>query len=142
MRMQDVMTTRVETVVPGDSVELARERMRMRRVRHLVVMDGREVAGVVSQRDLPVGDTGSTVADIMSAPTVAAAPGTTLRGAANLMRGRTIGCLAILEDGKLVGIVTTTDLLELLGRGAERPVPRPGRRLLERRGVRRKPLRG
>jgi CBS-domain-containing membrane protein len=40
---------------------------------------------------------------------------TTIRQAANLLRGRTIGCLPVMEDSKLVGIVTVTDLLELVG---------------------------
>ena len=59
------------------------------------------------------------------------------RQAANLLRGRTIGCLPIVEDGKAVGIVTTTDLLELIGRGSERPVQRVDRWILRGRGPRR-----
>jgi len=42
-----------------------------------------------------------------------------------------MGCLPVLEDGKLVGIVTTTALLELIGNGSERPAPRTRRRILE-----------
>ena len=52
---------------------------------------------------------------------VSVGPATTLRQAANLMRGHTIGCLLVVEKGKLVGLVTTTDLLDQLGRGATRP---------------------
>ena len=36
------------------------------------------------------------------------------------MRGRTIGCLPVVERGRLMGIVTVTDLLDLLGRGLDR----------------------
>jgi acetoin utilization protein AcuB len=59
-----------------------------------------------------------------------------------LLRGRTIGCLPVTEDGKLVGIVTTTDLLEAVGRGAERPVSKGKRRILKSRGPRRKGVTG
>jgi CBS domain-containing protein len=45
----------------------------------------------------------------------------TVRKAANLMRGRPIGCLPVIERGRLVGVVTVTDLLALLGHGIERP---------------------
>ena len=139
MRLQDLMKQSVETIAPVESADAASERMRQRRIRHLVVMDGRRVAGVLSQRD--IGDAGAragrTVADVMSSPAVTGDPRMTVRQAANLMRGRTLGCLPVLEKEKLVGIVTITDLLELLGRGAERPAARPGRRVLERRGPRR-----
>jgi CBS domain-containing protein len=139
MRLQDLMKRSVETITEGQSADDAFERMRRRRIRHLVVMDGKKVAGVVSQRDIAdeAGRAGRTVRDVMSSPAVTAAPEMTVRQAANLLRGRILGCLPVLEEGRLVGIVTITDLLELVGRGAERPVPRPGRRVLERRGLRR-----
>jgi len=139
MRLQDLMKCSVETVAPGDPADSAWERMRRRRIRHLVVMDGRRVAGILSQRDIAdeSARAGRAVAEVMSAPAVTAEPRTTVREAANLLRGRTLGCLPVLEKEKLVGIVTTTDLLELIGRGAERPMPRPGRRVLTRRGPRR-----
>ena len=43
--------------------------------------------------------------------------------AANLMRGRTIGCVPVVEGRRLVGIVTASDLLQLLGRGIDRRAP-------------------
>jgi len=139
MRLQDLMKRSVETITEGQSADDAFERMRLRRIRHLVVMDGKHVTGVVSQRDIAdeAGRAGRSVRDVMSSPAVTAEPEMTVRQAANRLRGHTLGCLPVLEGGKLVGIVTITDLLELLGRGAERPVPRPGRRVLGRRGLRR-----
>ena len=139
MRLQDLMKSSVETVAPGDPAENAWERMRQRRIRHLVVMEGSRVAGILSQRDIASAEVrqGRAVVELMSAPAVTAEPRTTVREAANMLRGRTLGCLPVLAKGELLGIVTITDLLELLGRGAERPVPRPGRRVLERRGTRR-----
>ena len=56
----------------------------------------------------------------------------TVRQAANLMRGRGIGCLAVVDDDKPIGIGTITDVLELIGRGVERPVEQ-GKRLTEGR---------
>ena len=121
MRLMEIMTTEVETAPSTEAAEKAFERMRTRRIRHLVVMDGRQVVGVLSERD--VGGVrgsqiraGKTVGELMSAQAVTASPTTTVRQAANLLRARTIGCLPIVEDGKLAGLVTLTDLLELLGR--------------------------
>ena len=59
------------------------------------------------------------MADLMSRRVMTAAPTATVREAANLMRAREIGCLPIVEDLKLVGIVTLIDLAEVLGRGAQ-----------------------
>jgi CBS domain-containing protein len=65
----------------------------------------------------------------MTRHTVTIDPQETVRRAANVMRGRTIGCLPVIRGGRLVGIVTVSDLLELLGRGIDRPAK------AERRGL-------
>jgi len=121
MRLMEIMTTDVQTTSPAEDAEKAFQRMRTQRVRHLVVLEGRRVVGVLSERD--VGGTrgralrtGKTVGELMAGQVATASPTTTVRQAANLLRARTIGCLPIMEDGKLAGIVTLTDLLELLGR--------------------------
>ena len=140
MRVKDVMTRRVETVSIADTALDAREKMKLHRIRHLVALDGKDVAGVVSSRDLAamgLSPGGPRVEDVMTYPAVAVEPETTIREAANLLRGRTMGCLPVMEEGKLVGILTTTDLLELLGRGVDRPAPAE-RRILKGRGPRRK----
>ena len=51
--------------------------------------------------------------------------GETVRRAANLMRGRSIGCLVATRNGRMAGIVTVSDLLDLLGKGGERRVANP-----------------
>jgi len=141
MRVGEVMTRRVETVPPEESVDSAIRRMRNARVRHLVVVRGRRVLGVLSDRDLGL-ETDKSVGDVMTAHAVSASPDMTIRKAANLLRGRSIGCLPVMEDGNLVGIVTTTDLLERIGRGAERPISRGKRWTLKGRGPRRKSVVG
>jgi acetoin utilization protein AcuB len=142
MRVAELMSDRVETVGAEESAEKALRRMRTRRIHHLVVMLGARGVGVVSSRDLEsVADSRAlrTVGEVMSAPAVTAEPHMTIRQAANLMRGRTIGCLPVLEDGKLVGILTATDMLEQIGRGSDRPA-RGKRWVMKGRGPRRKAL--
>jgi acetoin utilization protein AcuB len=140
MRVQDIMSRNVETIAPAEPVDAAVERMRRRRIRHLVVMQNGEVAGIVSDGDIRSLGPGETriVEDVMTTPAVSATSDMTMRKAANLLRGRSIGCLPVLDDGDLVGIVTTTDLLERIGRGAEK-----GKRwTLKGRGPRRKSVVG
>jgi acetoin utilization protein AcuB len=127
MRVQDVMTEGVITVSPASTAEDAWELMRNKGVRHLVVTDGGRVVGVLSNRDAG-GRQGSpvrrnrTVAELMTGRVVTVLPTTTLRRAANLMRGRSIGCLVVTERERIVGILTVADLLDLVGRGVTRPV--------------------
>ncbi|MGH8279176.1 MAG: CBS domain-containing protein [Gammaproteobacteria bacterium] len=126
MRLQEILTTPVIAVQPGDAAESAWTRMREARIRHLVVTERGRVVGVVSDRDLG-GNQGAAVrrgrkvAELMTRSPAVAAPTMTLRQAANLMRGRLIGSLPVVLDGRLVGIVTASDVLEELGRGSSRP---------------------
>jgi acetoin utilization protein AcuB len=126
MRVAEVMTRDVRTVRPTMRAADARELMRRERIHHLVVTAGAEVVGVVSDRDgtgpggaLMAGD--SSVRDLMTPRVVTIDPAAPVRKAANLMRGRTIGCLPVLKGKRLVGIVTVSDLLELVGGGVDRP---------------------
>jgi CBS domain-containing protein len=57
----------------------------------------------------------------MTPHAVSASPSTTISQAATLLRGRSIGCLPIIDKGKLVGIVTVSDLLELLSKSDDGP---------------------
>jgi len=137
------MKKKVETVTSETSAEEAWNRMRMRRIHHLVVTQGSKVIGVLSDRDMgglgdPGYQEGRSVGDLMTPSVVIARKDTTLREAANLLRGRTIGSLPVVENGKLVGIVTTTDLLTLIGKGSERPVAKSKRWIMKGRGARRK----
>jgi acetoin utilization protein AcuB len=144
MRVREVMSRSVETVSAAESAESARQRMRTKRIHHLVAKRGPDVVGVVSARDLDA--LGSfrlvqTVGDVMASPAVTATPEMTLRQAANLLRGRAIGCLPVMEGAKLAGILTITDLLEMLGRGVDRPAAAE-RRVMKGRGPRRKSIVG
>ena len=128
MRVQDVMSERVQTVPPGYSAEEAFQVMRIRGVHHLAVVDGNRLVGLLSDRDAGSRRGAAvrqrrTVADLMTPHVVAVTPATTVRQAANLMRGRSIGSLIVSDGGRIVGIVTVSDLLEVLGRGIDRPAP-------------------
>lgn len=138
MRLQDVMSTKIKTIKPGASADAAWERMKNGEIHHLVVVDNAKVVGIISERDLggargAVLRRGKTVDDLMSGQVLSAKPTDTLRQAANKLRGYGIGCLPILQDGKLKGILTVTDLLELIGRGVERPEQRTKRAMRKRK---------
>jgi CBS domain-containing protein len=74
----------------------------------------------------------------MTRHVVTVEPSTTVKRAANLMRGRSIGCVVVANRGRVVGIVTVADLLELLGRGSTRPMAATKRWTLKHRTPHRK----
>ena len=141
MRVEEIMSTHVRTVGVADSAELAWERMRLHRIHHLVVVRDGDILGVITDRDLGGRRgrdlrEGRSVRDLMTPAVTTATPDTTVREAANLMRGHGAGCLPVVENGRLVGIVTVWDLMELIGRGSERPVASATRWVLRDRGRR------
>lgn len=146
LRMQDIMNTNVKTVKPTESADNAYNLMQTHEIHHLVVADTSGIVGVVSERDLG-GKRGASlrknqnVADLMVEKPVTAKPNDTFRQAANKLRGYHIGCLPVVENGKVKGIVTITDLLELIGRGIEHPVDQGKRYTLRRKEGKHQPYR-
>jgi CBS domain-containing protein len=135
MRLQEIMNRKVVTVGPDETADAAWSKMRRNRIRHLVVVKGARLEGLISDRDLggahgAASRKSRTVRELMTASPAVATPATTLRQAANLMRGRLIGSLPVVDGERLVGIVTATDVLDELGRGATRPAVRARRKSL------------
>ena len=143
MRVQDVMTEGVQTVSPGTPADDAWNLMRTKGIHHLVVTEGRRVVGVLSDRDAgglrgPSVRRNRTVGELMTGHVVTVPPTTPVRKVANLMHGRSIGCLVVTDATRIVGIVTVSDLLELLGRGTDRAVVSTTRWTLKHRAPHRK----
>ena len=121
MRLGDIMSEAIDTIATTAGLDEARQKMKQQDIRHLLVTLGGAVVGVVSARDLERAKQGNrSVGDVMSSPLVTAEPRTNVRDAANLLRGHRIGCLPIFEEGRPVGMVTVSDLLDLIGKGVER----------------------
>jgi CBS domain-containing protein len=118
MTVSEIMSVGVQTVRPGTPAANARERMRTKQIHHLLVKEGTQPVGVLSVRDL--GRAGRRrnepkrllVADFMTPHVVTVDPRSSVHRAANLMRGQSIGCVIVVEEGRPVGIVTVADLLD------------------------------
>jgi len=132
------MSKAVETVKPAVHASEAKTRMRQKKIHHLVVTKGSELAGIVSDRDLggpklPKTLGAWTVEDLMTTPVVTVTSRTQIRRAAALMRGRSVGSLVVTSsNGKVAGIVTVSDLLEYLELHRDRQSARGRRRKGER----------
>lgn len=139
MRIHDIMSTDLITAAPGELVENARNRMRDHGVHHLLITQGGRLLGVVSDRDLSGQASTATVGALSQKEVVRIGPDATLRDAAAVMDGHEISCLPVLEDGQLQGIVTSRDLIHALAKGATRPAPQSERKILRKRGPRKRP---
>ncbi|MGH7873725.1 MAG: CBS domain-containing protein [Candidatus Binatia bacterium] len=134
-QIREIMSTRVVTIGAKEAASQAWTRMRRRRIRHLAVMEGGRLVGVLSERDLG-GRAGADVRkrrrvrDLMTPHVVSAAPETTVQEAADLMRKRLIGSLPVLDGDQLVGIVTATDVFDALGSAATGTMSRAERQML------------
>lgn len=130
--VRDVMTKDVVTLERNDRLLVADDLMRLGRIRHLPVVDETgALAGIVTQRDLfhsgiekalGHGYTQRSAPDMvvvreaMKVDVVTTTPDTPLRDAARRMREREIGCLVVVDDGRIAGILTETDFVKLLAR--------------------------
>jgi CBS domain-containing protein len=120
------MTTDVICVSSSDTVDHAKTLMRFAGVHQVVVVDGRTVKGILASDQIgerPSLDT-LTVHDVMTRNVLTASPDLTLRKAANILRGSGTPALPVLHHGRVVGTLTAADLLDFIGRGAERRVRR------------------
>jgi acetoin utilization protein AcuB len=119
----------------------ARKLMQDHRIRHLPVMEEAELVGIVTDRDirlnLPSPATGLsvweinyildklTVGEVMTKTVITIGASRPIEAAAELMLDHRIGALPVLEGGRLVGILTETDLLRALVRALTgKTVPR------------------
>ena len=131
-RVNSLMTPSPEFLRADEMLRVADDLMKMRRIRHLPVLaaDSDELVGVVTQRDLfrsalaqkmGLDDASADealdsirVESVMTSDPIWVAPGTTITEAAETMIEKKIGCLPVLENGELRGILTESNFVEMM----------------------------
>ena len=125
--VRDIMSEHIVTISSDDSLSTVEDIMTMGGVRHMPVVRAGQLVGVVSERDLLRASLSNLSAfgteqrraflqvveikRVMSAPPIVIGPDATVEEAARVMAERKIGCLPVLDDTKLVGMLTETDVL-------------------------------
>ncbi|WP_223788904.1 CBS domain-containing protein [Marinicella meishanensis] len=120
MLIGQFMTTKLLTVRPDDSMDLAASIMDWKRVRHVPVEnDEGELVGLVSHRSILKkivdGDDhkATAIKEIMNDQPIFAHPKTTTVEAIQIMREKRVSCLPVVENDKLVGVITEYDLIKV-----------------------------
>ena len=124
---RDLMTPNPATLDRNETLDLPDAIMNLGRIRHMPVVEDGKVVGVLSQRDLfrsaliaALGfgrkTTGTLiktiqVKEVMSQDVITIAPNASVKEAARVMIEKKIGCLPVVENEKIVGLITEADIL-------------------------------
>lgn len=111
-RVKDIMTTPVFTIGPGESVLQAAEYMQRHDIGGLPVVENENLVGIITSRDVRFHHPNRIVADAMTRRVICCSALDTTWDAAGLMEEHEIERLPVLENGKLVGILTKAQLVK------------------------------
>ncbi len=133
LQVSDLMSTDTVTLQRNDRLALADHVMKERAIRHMpVVDDSGQVCGILSQRDLFRGALlknlgyggyleqkmldSVVVKEAMVSPVITTTPTTPIQQAACTMIEHKIGCLPVIDNGELQGILTEEDFVRRVTR--------------------------
>jgi len=139
LRVADLMKTDVVTLAEEDSLDVAEQTMRFAKIHHLPVVDraGR-MLGMVAQSDIlraqvsVFADLSTSedraikqeisAKDVMVKDLTTVSPNTTALQAARLLEGHDYSCLPVVDNEKIIGLLTDRDFLQLVIRALSQPV--------------------
>jgi CBS domain-containing protein len=127
MKVKDIMATEVASLKIDDELSLAEDIMHLGRIRHLPVMDGERLVGIISERDLFKASLASVIdydyqikrdymktvviKEVMKSDLITIQSDADVKEAAHLILQHKIGCLPVVEGERMVGLVTEADIL-------------------------------
>jgi acetoin utilization protein AcuB len=112
MLVRDRMSRKVIAVGAGDAIERAQHLMREHAMRHLPVMRETRLIGILSDRDLRGTGAAKSVREVMTVRPIAIAPDASVDEAACVMQAHKISALPVVEKRRVVGMLTTSDVLQ------------------------------
>jgi CBS domain-containing membrane protein len=126
-----IMTKKVITLSSGDSLEMAEHLFKSKKIRHIPVVKGKQIIGMLSYTDLlrisfvdAIDETEMdvdtvvyemfTIEQVMAKNLVSVTSTTTIKEVAEILSKREFHAIPVVDDNILVGIITTTDLINYL----------------------------
>lgn len=129
--ISDIMTKKVITLKLSDDLETAERIFKTKKIRHIPVVSGEEIIGMLSYTDLlrisfadaidedeesvdTVVYNMFTLEQVMAKNLISVSSNTTIKEVAEILSKKEFHALPVVDNNKLVGIVTTTDLINYL----------------------------
>lgn len=136
LTVADLMTSDLFTLLEDDNITVADEMMKWRNIRHIPVVNDRfEIVGIITNRDILKISVSALAGishrdqrtlhdkvkakDVMQKKILTVPESTPLFTAAKLLTANKIGCLPIINKGKLVGIITEADFVKFFTKKVE-----------------------
>ena len=130
LQAADLMSTDLITLDADETIDLAGEIMQLARIRHLPITSDGQLVGLITQRDLlraqietlaglstrqaRAAQRSISAGSVMNRAVKSVEPDTPAVDAARLMRDNKFGCLPVVHDDRLVGIITEADFIDLV----------------------------
>lgn len=130
MLVRKKMKTDLITITKNERMTVAKKILEEKKIRHLPVVEGKKLIGLVTNMDIRKAEASPatsleirelhylldklTVGEIMTRNVITISPDVSVEEAATIMHDNKIGCLPVVEDGNLVGIITENDVMEIL----------------------------
>jgi len=130
MLVRKKMKKDLVTITKDERMTVARKILKEKNIRHLPVVDGKKLIGLVTNMDIRKAEASPatsleirelhylldklTVGEIMTRNVITISPDISIEEATILLHDNKIGCLPVVEDGNLVGIITENDVMEIL----------------------------
>ncbi len=129
MLVRKKMKRDLVTITKDERMTIAKKIMQEKNIRHLPVVDGKKLIGLVTNMDIRKAEASPAtsleirelhylldkikVSEIMTRNVITIHPDTSVEEAATLLHDNKIGCLPVVEDGNLAGIITENDVMEI-----------------------------
>ena len=130
MLVRKKMQKNITTITKDERMTTAKKVLKEKNIRHLPVVDGKKLIGLVTNMDIRKSEASPatsleirelhylldkiTVGEIMTRNVITIAPDISIEEATTLLHDNKIGCLPVIEDGSLVGLLTEGDVMEIL----------------------------
>ena len=125
--VREIMVGSPVMLKPEDTLDLANDIISLGRIRHIPIVDGSRLVGIVTERDL-IGAAAAQIfglkrksksallksvliKEVMKKRVITASPDTPIKDIAHLMANKKIGCVPVVGEGVVIGLVTTTKIL-------------------------------
>lgn len=129
MLVRKKMKRDLVTITKDERMTIAKKILQEKNIRHLPVVDGKKLIGLVTNMDIRKAEASPAtsleirelhylldkikVSEIMTRNVITIHPDTSVEEAATLLHDNKIGCLPVVEDGNLAGIITENDVMEI-----------------------------